>query len=143
GAPVTLPPLLTISGPTAEPVYASDDSVLDLSGTASDGAVGPTNVAWASYHTSATSVLNGTANGTTNWSITNLTLFPTYTNVIVVKGSGTSWSTSLRGNTTFNKTLKIIFPPFITTQPSDQMVNEGELAQFSVTSNQLSPSPQF
>ncbi len=143
GAPVTLPPLLTINAPTAESIYAAADSVLNLSGTANDGAVGPTNVTWASYRTSATSVLNGSANGTTNWSITNLTLFPTYTNVIVVKGSGTSWSTSLRGNTTFNKTLKIIFPPFITTQPSGQMVNEGDLAQFSVTPNPVAPSPQF
>lgn len=142
GTAPTVPPLLSINVPTGQPIYASAAAALDLGGTASDGSTGPTSVTWTNYRTQ-TIAASGSALGTTGWTITNLTLFPTDTNVIVVTGKGTSWSSSLGGTTTFNDTLTVIFPPFINSQPASQAVNKDDGVMLSVGVNPVAPSPRY
>jgi hypothetical protein len=64
------------------------------------------------------------------------------TNFILVTGVGTSWA-SLLGSTTYNDTLTVIFPPFISLQPESQAVNEGDAVTFTAAVNPEAPSPRY
>ncbi len=133
-------PLLSINVPTDLAIYASSATNLALSGTASDGSTGPSSVTWTNYETS---VSRGVATGTTSWAATNVVLRSTVTNLILITGAGTSWYPSLGGNTTFNDTLAVIFPPFISLQPQSRAVNEGDSVTFSVAVNPAAPLPRY
>jgi uncharacterized phosphosugar-binding protein len=64
----TQSPLLTITSPTTGGTYTTSSSSVTLAGTAQDN-VGVTQVSWSN-----TGGGSGTAAGTTNWSITGITL---------------------------------------------------------------------
>jgi poly(3-hydroxybutyrate) depolymerase len=136
-------PLLSIAAPTSQPMYASSVSSLALSGTASDGSTGPSSVTWTNYQPSGGIISRGAASGTTSWMITNVLAQSIVRNVVGVTGSGTSWYASFGGKTTFNDTLTVIFPPFITLQPDTQAVNEGDTVTLAVAVNPTAPSPRY
>jgi hypothetical protein len=73
----TTPPSITITSPTSNPTYTTNTSPLAISGTASDN-VGVTQVTWSNSAGGS-----GTASGTTNWSVSGITLQPG-TNVVTV-----------------------------------------------------------
>jgi glucose/arabinose dehydrogenase len=62
------PPVVTITIPTAQPTYATSSALLALGGSATDD-VGVTSVTWDS-----SSGANGTATGTTSWSVAGIPL---------------------------------------------------------------------
>lgn len=70
-------PVITITGPTSSASYNTTSATLNLSGTASDN-VGVTQVSWSNNRGG-----NGTASGTTSWSVNNIAL-QTGSNVITV-----------------------------------------------------------
>ncbi len=140
GAGSAARPLLRITSPTEAPVYSSSTLVLGLAGTATDGSTGPTSVTWTNYESGVT---RGVASGTTNWAITNVVLRNTVTNLVLVTGKGTSWYSSLGGNTTFNDTLAVIFPPLIVVQPEGRVINQGEAVTFDVGVDAAAPSPRY
>ena len=126
--------VLNILAPTSESVFASDGQPLALSGTATDGLSGPSQILWTNYVPSGAEFSKGLGYGTTAWTVTNVALATTLTNRICVLGRGTSYYGPFGGATTFNSTLQVIFPPVIVAQPQDKLVNEGSPASFSVTS---------
>jgi len=67
-APDTTAPTTTISAPTSADTYTTTTAALNISGTASD-AVGVSQVGWSNNRGGS-----GTATGTTNWSVTGITL---------------------------------------------------------------------
>jgi poly(3-hydroxybutyrate) depolymerase len=141
GSVSSVPPLLRINVPTAQPIHASSLLDVGLGGTASDGRTGPTSVSWTNY---GQSVFRGVAAGTVNWMVANVPLQSAVTNLILVTGQGTSWSSSLGGNTTFNDTLSVIFPPFLSlNQPESRAANEGDTVTFTVTVNSVAPLPRY
>jgi poly(3-hydroxybutyrate) depolymerase len=140
GTNSTARPLLGINVPTDLPIYASSATNLALSGTASDGGSGPSSVTWTNYETSFT---RGVAVGTTAWAISNVVLRSTVTNLTLVTGAGISWYPSFGGSTTFNDTLTVIFPPFISLQPQSRAVNEGDAVTFTVAVNAEAPLPRY
>lgn len=58
----TTPPVVSITGPTADPAYSTTQSSLDISGVASD-TVGVANVTWSNSRGG-----NGSCSGSTSWS---------------------------------------------------------------------------
>ena len=145
GTNSTARPLLSISVPTDRPIYAATASALGLSGTSSDGnttgsTTFPSSVTWTNF---GQGVSHGVANGTTNWTITNVVLNSGVTNLMLVTGVGTSWAAGLLGNTTFNDTLAVIFPPFISLQPESRAVNDGDAVTFTVAVNPVAPLPRY
>jgi poly(3-hydroxybutyrate) depolymerase len=133
-------PLLTITAPTSQPIYASSTTNLALSGTASDGSTGPSSVNWTNYESTIT---RGAATGTTAWAITNVVLRSTVTNFVLVAGTGTSYYPPFGGITTFNDTLAVIFPPFVSLQPQSRTVNEGDAVALTVAVNPAAASPRY
>lgn len=79
-APVgdTIPPTITITGPTSASTYTTTSTSTPLSGTASDN-VGVTQVTWVNDRGG-----NGVASGTTNWNVSSIPLV-TGTNTITVQ----------------------------------------------------------
>ncbi len=75
--PDTVAPSIAITSPTSGPSFNTTGSTLSLSGTASDN-VGVTQVTWSNSRGGS-----GTASGTTNWSISGISL-QSGTNVITV-----------------------------------------------------------
>jgi Putative Ig domain/Glucodextranase, domain B/Bacterial Ig domain len=74
----TIPPTISITGPTSASTYATTSTSTPLSGTASDN-VGVTQVTWVNDRGG-----NGVASGTTNWSVASIPLL-TGTNTITVQ----------------------------------------------------------
>lgn len=64
----TTSPSVTITGPTSSSSYSTGSATLNLNGTASDN-VGVTRVTWSNSRGG-----NGTASGTTSWSVGGITL---------------------------------------------------------------------
>jgi poly(3-hydroxybutyrate) depolymerase len=145
GTNSSAPPLLSINIPTDQPIYAAVGSSLDLGGTARDGNTDPWTTVWRSVNWTnyGQSVSQGTANGTTDFTVTNVALNSLVTNLILVTGVGTSWGPGLWGSTTFNGTLTVIFPPFISLQPESRAVHEGDAVTFAVAVNPAAPLPQY
>ena len=65
----TTAPTVTITSPTPNTTYTTTSSTINLGGTASDSTSGVNNVTWSNNRGG-----NGTANGTTNWSISSISL---------------------------------------------------------------------
>jgi poly(3-hydroxybutyrate) depolymerase len=143
GTNSTARPLLSINVPTDRPLYASSASGLGLSGTASDGSTGPSSITWTNYQPGGGIISRGVATGITSWTITNVLVQSTVTNLVLVTAGGTSWYSNLGGKTTFNDTLTLIFPPFISLQPESQAVNEGEAVTFTFAVNPQAPLPRY
>ena len=80
-------PIVTITSPTSSSSYNTNNSTVDIAGTASDN-VGVTQVTWSNNQGG-----NGTASGTTLWSATGIRL-AIGTNVITVTASDAAGNTS-------------------------------------------------
>ena len=117
-------PLLAISTPTNQPTLTTNASTVNLGGTTIDSSTLVTQVAWTNSQGG-----NGTGAGTANWTITGIPL-KTGDNLIQVVATGTSYSASYGGVTTFNDTLKVTYsatentPPTIT-KVADLTINEN------------------
>jgi len=102
GAPSTITaPILRIESPTSDPGYATEDATIDLAGNANHDTHAIDSVAW-----SLVGGGNGTAEGTTAWSIAGLALNEG-TNLIQVIATGPSLHDDYGGHTTFNDTLRV------------------------------------
>lgn len=103
----TTPPVLLIQTPTSAPAYATQDATIDLSGSALFGGNAMTGVTW-----NLLGGAGGTDSGTTSWSAAGVPL-ASGSNLVRVIATGTSFSASYGGATTFNDSLTVnsIGPP--------------------------------
>ena len=103
----TTPPVLLIQTPTAASAFATQDASINLGGVALFGGNSLSGVAW-----NLLGGASGTASGTTSWSVAGVSLAGG-SNLARVIATGTSFSTSYGGATTFNDALTInrIGPP--------------------------------
>ncbi|MCK4384831.1 MAG: hypothetical protein KAW52_01080, partial [candidate division Zixibacteria bacterium] len=85
----TQSPSVTITAPTSGATYATNQSTVDLSGTASDDQ-GVTSVTWANV--SVSTGASGNCTGTTSWSVSGITL-QTQDNLIVITASDSANNT--------------------------------------------------
>ena len=115
GASAQQSPWIAVTPPTSNGVWTTSYTILDLTGTACADA-GITDVAWRNETMSRT----GPATGTTNWVATGIPLrlgrisgtrVVTFTNLVTVTATGTSWSELYGGSTTFNTTLRVVHVP--------------------------------
>jgi hypothetical protein len=109
-------PLLSITSPTPEPVYATGRTNLDLAGLAAAVGQAIIRVAW----TNTANQTSGDAIGTNAWTVTGIPLLAGKTNRIIVTATTTSWAPGYGGNTTFNDTLVVAQAPLratLTRQP--------------------------
>jgi poly(3-hydroxybutyrate) depolymerase len=108
GAPsTTVPPILRIETPTTASAFATQDSAIALTGSVLFDGNAISNVTW-----NLLGGASGTASGTTNWSIANVSL-ASDSNLVRVIATGTSFASNLGGVTTFNDALTInrVGPP--------------------------------
>ncbi len=107
----TQSPSITVTSPTSEAIYVTDQQTVDLSGSASDDQ-GVTGVTWANVSTGS----SGNCTGTTSWSVSGI-LLQGGDNLIVVTASdaaGNAGKDSLR--VTYNKYVSFTTGP--TADPS-------------------------
>jgi poly(3-hydroxybutyrate) depolymerase len=111
GVRSALPPMLDIMAPTNQSVYVdfADGTPIQISGVASDGSAGPDSVTWTNFQ-NGMATAGGNASGTTAWQANDPAPDLNATNLLIVTGTGTSWSDDLGGQTTFNDALKILSP---------------------------------
>ena len=104
GVTSTNEPLVTITSPTAEAIWRTSVTNLDLAGTA--GALGQavTGVSW----TNSANRGKGVAAGSNLWSVTGIPLRANKTNIVTVLATTTSWVPAYGGTTTFNDTVTVI-----------------------------------
>jgi predicted esterase len=107
GAASTNAPLLSITNPTLQGVLFTAATNLSLAGFASALDRNVTQVVWTNFANNAT----GLAADTSAWTVSNLPLVASQTNVIVVTATTTSWAPAYGGNTSFNDTLTVIQAP--------------------------------
>jgi poly(3-hydroxybutyrate) depolymerase len=107
GVNPTNEPLLTITSPTAEPISRTGSTNLNLSGTAAALGQAITGMSWTNFANN----VKGLATGTDLWSVTNIPLVASKTNVVAVVATTTSWTPEYGGVTTFNDTLTVIQSP--------------------------------
>ena len=107
GLAPTNEPLLSITSPTQQPVLLTGARNLNLAGTAAALGRDVVRVTWTNFANNA----KGVATGTDLWSVTNILLVSSRTNVITVDGTTTSWAPAFGGNTTFNDTLTVVCYP--------------------------------
>jgi hypothetical protein len=119
GVTATIPPLITITAPTAAASHVTALSAVDLAGTAAHY----TNVLWVTW-TNTANATGGTATGSNAWSAGAIPLQVGITNRIVV----TAWATNsvYGGYTTFNDSLAVVSSPIVATlgrQGTDLILN--------------------
>jgi len=122
GVASTHEPVITISSPTAETVWRTGDTNLNLTGTAAAVGEAVTSVTWTNF----ASNVKGVATGTDGWSATNIPLQANKTNIIAVVATTTSWVAAYGGATTFNDTLTVIESPIratLTMQGAEAMLD--------------------
>jgi len=122
GVASTHEPLLTISTPTAEAIWRTGGTNLNLTGTAAALGQAVTGVTWTNFASNVKSL----ATGTDLWSATNIPLVASKTNVIAVVATTTSWVPDYGGNTTFNDTLTVVCYPIqatLTRQGTEALLN--------------------
>ncbi len=107
GVPGTAEPLVSITNPTGASVYPTGMTNLNLAGSAAALDRNITQVAWRNLANNA----RGVASGTNVWSVANIPLVASQTNIIFVVGTTTSWAPAFGGDTTFNDTLTVIQAP--------------------------------
>jgi hypothetical protein len=121
GAVSTNEPLLSITNPTLLAVLLTGATNLNLAGSAGLRR-DVTRVTWTNFANNA----KGVASGTNLWSASGIPLQAGRTNMIVVVGTTTSWSSAYGGNTTFNDALTVIQSPLSATlvlQGTDALLN--------------------
>lgn len=87
GPPDTIDPTVTIVQPTSGDIYSTEQDTINLGGTASDN-VGVTSVTWVNDRGGS-----GTASGTDNWTITEITLPCGEHNIITVTAKDAAGNT--------------------------------------------------
>jgi len=124
----TVPPIITIASPTANPAYDTANNTINLSGNASD-ANDITQVTWANDRGG-----NGVANGTTSWSVNDFPLQPGV-NVITVTAFDPAGNTG-----TDTLTVTYTPPPAVTITASDANAAEAgtDSGAFTVTRSPVS-----
>jgi hypothetical protein len=86
--PDTQNPTVAITSPTSALTYDTSNSTINIGGTASDN-VGVTQVTWSNSRGGS-----GTASGTTNWSISSVTLYCGSDNIITVTANDAAGNSS-------------------------------------------------
>jgi hypothetical protein len=122
GVAPTCEPLLVITNPTPQNVLFTGTTNLALAGFAAALGQPISQITWTNSANNA----KGTASGSNAWSVTNIPLVASKTNVIVVVATTTSWAPAFGGNTTFNDTLTVIQSPIratLTTQGTEAILN--------------------
>jgi predicted esterase len=104
GVPSTAEPLLTITNPTAQAVWLTGATNLNLAGSAAALDQNVTRVAWEN----TANKLTGVAEGSNAWNVVGIPLVASKTNVVVVTGTTTSWAPACGGSTTFSQTLMAV-----------------------------------
>jgi Y_Y_Y domain/Divergent InlB B-repeat domain/Glucodextranase, domain B len=104
-------PTIQITTPTSNPIYPTNQTTIDIFGTASDN-VGVTEVTWMNSSTRAT----GTASGTTSWAVNGISL---------ENGSNVIWVTAkdAAGNKGTAK-LTVTYTP-VDVEPPDTFITAG------------------
>jgi len=102
----TTAPIVTITSPTSSDTYTTTSSPLSLSGSASDSSSGISSVTWANSKGGS-----GATSGTTNWSISNMSL-SNGDNLITVT------ATDNAGNPGKDTITVIVLPPTPTPSPT-------------------------
>ncbi len=115
--PDPIAPTVTITSPTANPVYPTSNGTISLAGGASD-AVGVTQVTWANSRGGS-----ATASGTTNWTVNGITL-QSGTNVITVTARDAAGNTG-------TDTLTVTYTPPDTTAPAVAVTSPASNPEFS------------
>lgn len=119
-------PQVTITSPSTNPNYTSNTDTITISGTASDD-LGVTEVTWSNSAGGT-----GTANGTTNWSYSNLKL-QAGTNVITVTARDTS-------NNLSTDQITVTYNANDTTAPQISITSPEDDGTFVATTNRVSIS---
>ncbi len=102
GAPsTTTPPLLRFTAPTSDGVWQTEDSTLDIAGSADNGGNPIDSVAW-----DILAGANGTVSGTTDWSVGGIALNDGV-NLLRVTATSPSEHDAYGGHTTFNDSLRV------------------------------------
>lgn len=127
GGRTNITPFITITDPTIAPIYETTNTTISLQGIAGDTNAHVASVAWANNRGG-----NGTASGTTNWSIPSA-LLQTGTNVITVTATGTAWVTGYGGATTFSDILTVRPPHFFPDGPTNLIASAQGPGQISLT----------
>ena len=120
-----------ITNPTSMPRMTSTTTNFALSGSSTAGNGGAVfRVDWTNY--SATVSAGIASRASLNWSISNILLNPTLTNLILVTGWDSRLNGGLGGFTSFNDTLAVTVVPSITRQPENYLASAGTTATFEV-----------
>jgi hypothetical protein len=122
GVASTNEPLLSITNPTPQAVLPTGVTNVNLAGSAAASGRNVIRVTWTNFANNT----KGIATGTNLWSVTNIPLAASKTNVIAVVATTTSWAPAFGGNTTFNDTLTVIQSPIRATlelQGSEVILN--------------------
>ncbi len=130
----TTAPTVTITSPTSTGVYTSTVGSLNMSGNASDSASGIGAVTWNNTTTGS----NGTATGTTSWTISaiNLSMGENTINVVARDGA----------NNTGTGTIKVTYSgnaPTVTTNAATNVTATSATLNGTVNANGLSTSAWF
>ncbi|MBI2471289.1 MAG: carboxypeptidase regulatory-like domain-containing protein [Planctomycetes bacterium] len=129
----TTPPTVIITSPTGDDTYTSTSNTIKLGGSASDGISGIKTVTWSNSNGG-----NGTASGTTGWTISNISL-ASGDNVITVT------ATDNAGNSTTDKitvkyTVSVVTPtPTEPPSPTPKTTPTTTPATCEATSINVSP----
>ena len=126
GTPDNTNPSITITSPTSGSSYTSSSASLNISGTASDN-VGVTTVTWSNDRGGS-----GTASGTTNWSVSGISL-QSGTNVITVTAKDAA-------NNTGTDTLTVTYNPSDTINPSITITSPTSGSSYTSSSASLNIS---
>jgi hypothetical protein len=113
-APDTTAPVVTITQPTSSSTFSTTGTTASVSGTASD-AVGVTQVTWANDRGG-----NGTATGTTSWSVSGITL-QNGSNVITINARDAAGNTAT-DTLTISSTQPLTLSSLTANQTSPQLV---------------------
>ena len=119
----TINPSITITSPTSGSSYTSSSASLNISGTASDN-VGVTTVTWSNNRGGS-----GTASGTTNWSVSGISL-QSGTNVITVTAKDAA-------NNTGTDTLTVTYNPSDTINPSITITSPTSGSSYTTGNNTI------
>ncbi len=130
----TTAPTVTITSPTSSGVYTSAVGSLNLGGSASDSASGIGAVTWNNAATGS----NGTATGTTSWTISAINLSMGENTINVVANDGAS--------NTGTGTIKVTYSgnvPTVTTSAATNVTATTATLNGTVNANGLSTSAWF
>lgn len=107
GAASTNEPLVAITNPTTQHLLFTGATNVSLAGIATSLGRAVTVVTWTNFANNAT----GVTLGSNLWSVPEIPLGASRTNVIVVVATTTSWAPAFRGTTTFNDPLTVVSYP--------------------------------